>query len=117
MLWVKDNINEVLKKLNADSANGLKQDEVQARLQKYGLNEFEEEKKETLAAKILHHLSEIPTMILIAAALIAGYMAIFHPPDTIGSGWPKVIVILSIVVINVCLGFIKKARPRKLWKP
>ena len=113
MLWVKESINEVLQRQNTDAENGLKQDEVRARLQKYGLNEFEEEKKETLLAKILHHLSEIPTMILIAAALIAGYMALFHPPDTIGNGWPKVIVILSIVVINVCLGIYQESKAEK----
>jgi len=113
MLWVKESISEVLKKLEVDPASGLNQEEIEKRLQKYGLNEFEEERKETLPEKILHHLSEIPTLILIAAAAIAGYMAIFHPPDTIGSGWPKVIVILSIVVINVCLGIYQESKAEK----
>jgi len=113
MLWVKDNLQDVLKNLDTDPSKGLSQQEVEKRLEKYGLNEFEEEKKETLFKKILHHLSEIPTLILIAAAVIAGYMAIFHPPDTIGNGWPKVIVILSIVVINVCLGIYQESKAEK----
>jgi len=100
MLWVKDSIQEILDKLKTDERNGLSQQEVDVRLKRYGLNEFEEEAKDTLIIKVLQHLSEIPTLILIAAALIAGYTAIFHPPDTIGNGWPKVIVILSIVVIT-----------------
>ncbi|MCL2227481.1 MAG: HAD-IC family P-type ATPase, partial [Oscillospiraceae bacterium] len=113
MLWVKDGIEEVLQKLGVDPEKGLSPDEVWVRHQKFGLNEFEDEKKETLLQKILHHLSEIPTLILIAAALIAGYMAIFNPPDTIGRGWPKVIVILSIVVINVCLGIYQESKAEK----
>jgi len=113
MLWVKDSIEEVLSELDVDPKIGLSHEEVQKRLDKYGANEFVEEKKETLLKKILHHLSEIPTMILIAAAAIAGYTAIFHPPDTLGRGWPKVVIILSIVVINVCLGIYQESKAEK----
>ena len=113
MLWVKDNIQDVLDKLNTNKNKGLTTEEVNARIKRYGANEFEEEKKDTLATKILHHLSEIPTLILIAAAAIAGYTAIFHPPDTIGRGWPKVVVILSIVIINVTLGIWQESKAEK----
>ena len=110
MIWVKENISQVLQKLNTDEKTGLTPEQVQCRLGKYGANEFEAETKDTILKKILHHLSEIPTLILIAAACIAGYMAIFHPPDTIGSGWPKVFVILSIVLINTCLGIYQESK-------
>ena len=113
MLWIKESIQDVLKKQNTDPTAGLSQQEASARLTKYGANEFKEEKKEGLSKKILHHLMEIPTLILITAATIAAYVAIFHPPDTIGSGWPKVIVILSIVVINVCLGIYQESKAEK----
>ena len=113
MLWVKDSIETVIQKLKTDEILGLSDSDVEIRLQKYGLNEFEEEKKETIFTKVLHHLTEIPTLILIAAALIAGYTAIFHPPDTIGRGWPKVVVILSIVVINVVLGVWQESKAEK----
>jgi len=113
MLWVRDSIQDVLEKLNTDKTQGLSQHQVTERQTKYGLNEFEEEKKETLLKKIFHHLTEIPTMILIAAAAIAGYTAIFHPPDTIGRGWPKVVVILSIVIINVTLGIWQESKAEK----
>jgi len=113
MLWVKESISGILQTLNVDPATGLSQEEALTRLLKHGPNEFEEQKKETLARKVLHHLYEIPTLILIAAAAIAGYMAIFHPPDTIGRGWPKVLIILSIVVINVCLGVYQESKAEK----
>jgi len=113
MLWVKDNINTILGKLDTNKTTGLSEKEVNARLQKYGRNEFEEEKQETFFKKVLHHLIEIPTMILIAAAAIAAYTAIFHPPDTLGRGWPKVVVIMSIVVINIILGIWQESKAEK----
>ncbi|MCL2600786.1 MAG: HAD-IC family P-type ATPase, partial [Treponema sp.] len=108
MLWVKDSIIDVLHKLDTCRVRGLTQNEVEKRLSRYGLNEFEEEKKETLLRKVLHHLAEIPTIVLLVAAAIAGYMAISE-----GGSWPKVIVILSIVVINVCLGIYQTNKAEK----
>jgi len=113
MLWVKDSIEDVLQSLNANAQSGLDAKEVSLRLDKYGQNAFEQEKKETPLQKVLHHVSEIPTLILIAATLIAGYMAMFHPPDTIGNGWPKVFVIVSIIIINVCLGVSQESKAEK----
>ena len=110
MLWVKESISDVLHRLDTCRARGLGNHEVEKRLSRYGLNEFEEEKKETLLHKILHHLREIPTVILIAAASIAAYMAIFQGQYT---SWPKVIVIMSIVVINVCLGIYQTSKAEK----
>ena len=115
MQWVKNSIKEVLQKLDVDQAKGLSHDEVQIRLQKYGLNEFEEEKKQTMFQKILHHLSEIPTMILIVASIIATIAAIMNMRGGEGSpsDWAKVGVILAIVVINVVLGLYQESKAEK----
>jgi len=113
MLWVKENISEVLKKQNVDPAIGLGQVEVAERLKKYGLNEFEEEKKETLMQKITHHLLEIPTMILIVASVIATIAALMNMQSEYGgsaSDWAKVAIILIIVVINVVLGLYQESK-------
>ena len=108
MLWIKESIEDVLQKLNTDATQGLTSKQVSTRQEKYGLNEFEEEKKETLIQKILHHLKEIPTLILIAASIIAGYAAFLE-----GEGWTKVVVIMSIVVINVVLGIYQENKAEK----
>jgi len=99
MLWVKESIGELLERQDTNATSGLSMDEAKARLGKYGFNEFKEAKKETLIQKILHHLMEVTAIILLVAAGIAAYMAI-----TADSGWAKVWVILSIVVINIILG-------------
>ena len=99
MLWIKESIDEVVTKLDTDVREGLTQNEVDARIKKYGLNEFEAEKKETLFQKVMHHLLEISAIILLVAAAIAAYTAIVN-----GEGWAKVWVILGVVVINTFLG-------------
>jgi len=115
MLWVKESINEVLDKLKTNPTTGLTTKEATARQAKYGLNEFDEEKEETLLQKILHHLLEIPSMVLIAAAIIATIAAILNIRDGSGSGSDiaKVAVILSIVVINVVLGVYQEGKAAK----
>ena len=99
MLWIKETITEVVTKLNTDISKGLTEVEVKSRIEKYGLNEFEAEKKETLFQKIMHHVLEISAIILLVAAGIAAYTAIVN-----GEGWAKVWVILGVVVINTFLG-------------
>ena len=108
MLWVKDRIDDVINRLNTSVSTGLSSAEVDARIKKYGLNEFEEAKKESLLKKIGHHLMEITAIILLVAAAIAAYMAIVED-----QGWPKVFVILSIVIINIILGIYQESKAEK----
>ena len=108
MIWFKEEVHQVIEKLETDSQQGLSQSQAGERIEKYGPNEFEEGKKESLIEKIVHHLKEISTIILLIAACISAYMAI-----TTGNGWPKVIVILSIVIINVVLAISQEGRAEK----
>ena len=107
-MWVKDSIQDIIGKLDTDVNIGLSSTEVDSRLKKYGPNEFEEGKKETLLQKILHHLLEVTAIILLVAAGIAAYMAIAED-----EGWAKVIVILSIVVLNISLAIFQESRAEK----
>ncbi|MCL2604896.1 MAG: cation-translocating P-type ATPase [Defluviitaleaceae bacterium] len=112
---VQEDINTVLHELGANRVKGLSTHEVNARIAQYGLNEFEEERKETFFQKILHHLLEIPTLILIAASVIAAVAAVLNQRDGAGSAsdWAKVVVILSIVVINVVLGMYQENKAER----
>ncbi|MCL2404858.1 MAG: cation-translocating P-type ATPase [Defluviitaleaceae bacterium] len=115
MQWVKESISEIIEKKQTNPTTGLTTQEVTTRQQKYGLNEFDEEKKETLLQKTLHHLMEIPSMVLIAATIIATVAAFLNRADGTGSGsdWAKVGVILSIVIINVVLGVHQEGKAAK----
>ncbi|MCL2562443.1 MAG: cation-translocating P-type ATPase [Oscillospiraceae bacterium] len=116
MAWHERSLQEILEELGTDPKQGLSGQEVSARQGKYGLNEFEEEKKDTLFQKILHHLSEIPTIVLMIAAVIATIAAVLNAQTYGGvvfSDVAKVIVILSIVVINVVLGLYQESKSEK----
>ena len=115
MSWEKMKIDDLLKQLDSNIETGLSNNEVTKRQEQYGLNEFEEEQKQTLFQKILHHLSEIPTLVLIAAAIIATIAAILNNYNGTGtfSDWAKVIVIMSIVVLNVVLGLQQESKSEK----
>ncbi|WP_028981209.1 cation-translocating P-type ATPase [Sporocytophaga myxococcoides] len=101
----KESKEEVVERLKTNSLNGLTQQEAKNRLHLNGYNEFEEQKKETLLQKSFHHLTEITSIILMIAAAIAGYVAV-----TQGSGWAKVFVILSIVIINVVVAVYQESK-------
>lgn len=101
----KESNEEFVRRLKTNSVNGLTQQEAKNRLDLHGYNEFEGQKKETLFQKSLHHITEITSIILMIAAAISGYVAI-----TQGTGWPKVIVILSIVIINVVVAVYQESK-------
>ena len=108
MLWVKESIDEIVKKLGSNEDKGLDDASILEKQKKYGANEFEEGKKETTLEKVGHHLAEITTIILLVAAAISAYLAL-----TIGYGWAKVIVILAIVVLNIVLGIYQENSAEK----
>ncbi|MCL2438603.1 MAG: cation-translocating P-type ATPase [Coriobacteriia bacterium] len=105
MQWIEETIEEVLKQQTTSTQTGLSSEEVNSRREKFGYNEFDEAKKETILQKVLQHLTEITAIILLGAAAIAAYMAI-----TSGEGWAKVWVIMSIVVINTALGIYQESK-------
>lgn len=108
MLWVKESIDEIVKKLGSNEDKGLDDASLLEKQKKYGANEFEEGKKETTLEKVGHHLAEITTIILLVAAAISAYLAL-----TTGYGWAKVIVILAIVVLNIVLGIYQENSAEK----
>ncbi len=108
MNWHSMTIEEMLNNIQVSPEAGLDQKEADTRFETFGPNAFTEGKKESLLQKIGHHLKEISTIILLIAAGISTYMALYT-----GYGWAKVIVILSIVIINVILGITQESRAEK----
>ena len=106
--WFHMDKNEVLKILESSEKNGISSQEALKRLEIFGKNEFDKEVKDSLLVRILHHLKEITSIILLFAAIISGYMAI-----TVDDGWMKVIVILSILVINIVIGIMQENKAEK----
>lgn len=89
----------VIEKLKT-SEDGLKHDEVEARLQAYGHNRLPTAEKEGLLKRFFKHFHDTLIYILIAAAVVTG--ALGH--------WVDTLVIMAVVVINAIIGLIQEGK-------
>ncbi len=84
-----------------DVAAGLTSAEAAERLEKYGRNAFEKQKKRSLLSQILGQLKDVSTIILIIAAVLSLVMSILEwegPQSLI-----EPLVIIVIIIMNVIL--------------
>ena len=82
---------------------GLTDDEVRQRLQRYGKNSLEVKKKKTVWGMLFRQLTDFMILILVAAAVISGILG-----DVTDA-----IVILAIVIINAITGLVQEWRAEK----
>jgi len=108
MAWYEGSAQDVLRKLETDPVAGLTASEVSARQGKYGKNQFDEEKPTPLIKRILHHLKDAATIILLLAVALSLTMSI-----TQGEGFIKPAVIFAIVVMNLTLAITQEASAEK----
>jgi len=85
------------------SKDGLSQKEAAFRLKKYGSNELKTKKKTPLWVYFLTEFTDLMVLILIFAAIIAGFA---------GEG-RDAIVIMVIVLLNAIIGFVQKFKAEK----
>ncbi|MBA4336309.1 ATPase [bacterium] len=85
------------------SKEGLSQDEALFRLKKYGTNELKVKKQTPLWLSFLQEFTDLMVVILIIAALIAGFSGEMR----------EATVILVIVFINAIIGFIQKFKAER----
>ncbi|MFV0528866.1 MAG: cation-transporting P-type ATPase [Lachnospiraceae bacterium] len=103
-----DERNEVLEALNSDPFVGLTAEKVERRTAKFGKNEFDPAKKESLLLLVLSQLKDITTIILLLAVVLSFILAIRE-----GHGYIEPVVILSIVIINVILAITQEKSAEK----
>lgn len=85
------------------SPSGLSSDEAKRRLQQHGKNVLEAKKKKTIFSILLNQLTDFMILVLIAAAVISGFL----------SDVTDAIVILAIVIINAIIGLVQEWRAEK----
>ena len=98
MKYSQEKLKNIYTFLHTDPDKGLSGQKVSELHKEHGFNKFEEEKKETVFQKILHHLRDITTLILLTAVAISFALALWD-----NHGFTDPIIILAIVVINVIL--------------
>jgi len=102
MNWHLLALTEISQLLNT-SPRGLDAAAAARRLAEEGKNEIEDVKKKTVVQMLLHQVTDFMILILVAAAVISGFIGDLM--DTI--------IILVIVVLNALVGFIQEYRAEK----
>jgi Ca2+-transporting ATPase len=100
--WYSIAADEVLRQLEA-TAEGLTSPEAQRRLSEHGPNAIPETRHRTLAAMLLAQFTDSMILVLLAAALISGFIG--EPLDTIA--------ILVIVLLNAIIGTVQEFRAER----
>ena len=104
-MYYNQKIEDVRKQFNTDLKNGLSQEEVKIRYQKYGFNEIEGEKKKPIIVRFLLQFKDALTIILILAAIIS---ILVDPGEWIDSA-----IIIFVVVVNAILGLVQENNAEK----
>ncbi|MCT3532320.1 cation-translocating P-type ATPase [Latilactobacillus curvatus] len=93
-------IDATLKAL-ATTPQGLTQEQVEKRLAENGRNQLTEKKRKSLAIRFLEQFKDFMIIVLLVAAMIAGFLA--HE-------WPDAIIILAVVILNAVFGVFQEAK-------
>lgn len=96
-VWHNLSVEEVFTQLNT-SERGLTNAEAAKRLQIYGLNELEEEKKTSKLALFMRQLKSPLVVVLVAAALISFFV----------EKYIDMTVILVVIALNAAIGFFQE---------
>ena len=106
--WFNQDFKEVEEKLQTNIENGLTQEEVAKRREKYGLNELKAKKKKSLFQKFLEQFKDFSIIVLIIAAIVSGVVSVAE-----GEGLTDTIIILIVVIVNAIIGVTQEAKAEK----
>jgi P-type Ca2+ transporter type 2C len=113
VVWHSLEVNQAIKQLNSDADRGLTPQEVEQRVQKYGLNELEETSGRTPLQILIDQFKNIMLLMLIGVAIVSGVLDFIALRDgTLKDGIPfkDTIAIMAIVILNGILGYVQESR-------
>ena len=106
--WFNKTSQEVEKELRTDCQNGLNSNQVQENVKKYGLNELQEKKKDSLLKKFFEQFKDFSIIVLIIAAVVSGAVGVAQ-----GEGFTDTIIILIVVLLNAVIGVAQESKAEK----
>ncbi len=109
MEWHSKSCTQVISSLKTDQKKGLTSAEAKKRLIKYGYNRLVQKKKKGIVSKFLSQFSDFMVLILLAAAAISFFTAIFDE----NGDFIDPVMILLIVILNAIIGTIQECRAEK----
>lgn len=108
MEYFNKGINEAQKELETNIEKGLKTEEVVVKREKYGFNELEAKKKDSLFVKFLKQFKDFMIIILIIAAIVSGVIGVAE-----GEGVTDSIIIMVVVIVNAIIGVVQESKAEK----
>lgn len=110
---IADSLNE----LSTNQENGLSDEEVIKRREKYGANKLEEKKRKSAFLIFIGQFKDPMTIILFAAAIISIVVGIFSAQKE-GRGitfedFADVIIIFGVIVLNATIGTVQETKAEK----
>ena len=106
--WFNKDIKEVEINLKTSIEEGLKQEEVTKRQEKYGLNQLQQAKKKSLLQRFIDQFKDFSIIVLIIAAIVSGVVGVSN-----GEGITDTIIILIVVIVNAIIGVSQEAKAEK----
>ena len=106
--WFNKTSQEVEKELGTDCQKGLNTNQVQEKVKKYGINELQEKKKDSLLKKFLEQFKDFSIIVLIIAAIVSGVVGVAQ-----GEGFSDTIIILIVVLLNAVIGVAQESKAEK----
>ena len=106
--WFNLESKDVEQKLETNMENGLSEEQVIAKREKYGLNELQAKKKKSLFQKFLDQFKDFSIIILIIAAIVSGVVGVAQ-----GEGFTDTIVIMIVVIMNAIIGVSQESKAEK----
>lgn len=103
--WYNKTVKEVEEELKTNIEIGLNQNEINERIEKYGLNELKKEKKKSIFIKFLEQFKDFMIIVLIIAAILSGAISIAQ-----GEAITDSIIILVVVIANAIIGVAQEAK-------
>ena len=108
-MWHTLRKEEVLKSLNTNEKQGLSEEEVLKRQEKYGKNKLQEKKKESYLKKFIKQFNDFMIIILIVASVVSAIVSYMQGEND----YVDSIIIIGIVIFNALMGVIQEAKAEK----
>ena len=106
--WFNKSIKEVEKELETDVEKGLSSAKAEENKQKYGFNELQEKKKDSIFKKFMAQFKDFSIIVLIIAAIVSGIVGVAE-----GEGITDTVIILIVVLLNAVIGVIQESKAEK----
>lgn len=108
-MWQTIKKEDVLREFGTNSKNGLTEEEVNKRQNKYGKNRLKDKPKENIFVKFIKQFNDFMIIILIIASIVSAVISTIQGQnDYIDS-----IIIIGIVILNALMGVIQEAKAEK----